>query len=138
MTDSTDEYGQLPSAAALWHFPARVDRVVDGDTIDVSFDLGMRIQATRQRVRLYGVDTAEIYGVAQDSDEYERGIEHNDFVEEWLTDAAERSSGSEFPLRCYTLKGVGKYGRWLVDILDDDGLSLVGALYAEYGDEVSY
>lgn len=134
----TDEYGQLPPDSGVWHFPAQTGRVVDGDTVDVTFDLGMRIQAIDQRVRLYGVDTAEIYGVDKESDEYERGIEHKQFVEAWLSDAVEQASDDEFPLRCYTLKGAGKYGRWLADVLSPEGESLVAALHDEYGDEVAY
>jgi hypothetical protein len=44
----------------------------------------------------------------------------------------------EWYLRCYTLKGKGKYGRWLADVLNVEGNSLVAALYDEFGDEVAY
>lgn len=135
---STPAYGQLPSTEDIWYFPARVERIVDGDTIDLTFDLGMRIQANRQRIRLYGVDTAETYGVDKDSDEYARGMEQKQFVIKWLEDAAQQAPAADFPIRCYTLKGAGKYGRWLCDILNANDESLVGALFDEYGQEVSY
>lgn len=135
---TTPAYGQLPPESDVWHFPARVERVVDGDTIDMTFDLGMRIHASRQRVRLYGVDTAETYGVDMESEEYARGQEQAEFVADWLLDAEEQLPDAEFPLRCYTLKAAGKYGRWLVDILDSEDESLVGALFDEYGSAIAY
>ena len=42
-------------------YKAHVDRVVDGDTFDVTVDLGFRI-TTYQRLRLAGVETPEVRG----------------------------------------------------------------------------
>ena len=42
----------------LYMYKARVNRVVDGDTIDVTRDHGMRVYS-EQRVRILGVDTPE-------------------------------------------------------------------------------
>lgn len=39
-------------------YKATVDNVIDGDTLDVSIDLGFKL-TTRQRVRLAGIDTPE-------------------------------------------------------------------------------
>jgi len=36
-----------------------VDRVVDGDTVDVNIDLGFNTWLMKRRVRLMGVDTPE-------------------------------------------------------------------------------
>lgn len=128
-----EQYGQLPPDSDVWHFPARVGRVVDGDTLDMTFDLGMRVRANKQRVRLYGVDTAEVYGVSEGTEEYQKGKRHSSFVADWV---AKREKPG-FPLSCYTMKGEGKYGRWLVDIVDNQGNSLVSALFDKFGDEVS-
>jgi micrococcal nuclease len=43
---------------ALFHYRAKLLRVVDGDTIDVSIDLGFRTHCS-QRLRLVEVDTPE-------------------------------------------------------------------------------
>ena len=42
----------------LYHYKAKIDRVVDGDTVDVSIDLGFDMHS-RQRVRLWGINTPE-------------------------------------------------------------------------------
>ena len=43
----------------MYEYKAIVDRVVDGDTIDVDIDLGFSTTLTKQRVRLAGIDTPE-------------------------------------------------------------------------------
>ena len=40
-------------------YNAILDRVVDGDTIDVHLDLGFSVFLNKQRVRLHGIDTPE-------------------------------------------------------------------------------
>lgn len=45
----------------MYRFKGMIHRVVDGDTYDVILDLGFSI-AYKIRVRLRGVDTAEIFG----------------------------------------------------------------------------
>jgi endonuclease YncB( thermonuclease family) len=44
----------------LWTYPARVLRVVDGDTLDIAVDLQLGRRAF-PRLRLRGVDTSELY-----------------------------------------------------------------------------
>lgn len=40
-------------------YKCRLDRVIDGDTVDVDVDLGFDIWMSRQRIRLRGIDTPE-------------------------------------------------------------------------------
>ena len=40
-------------------YHCELDRVVDGDTIDVSIDLGFKVWLHKERVRLLGIDTPE-------------------------------------------------------------------------------
>lgn len=42
----------------MWTYLAKVEKVVDGDTIDVSIDLGFNVWH-KTRMRLLGIDTAE-------------------------------------------------------------------------------
>ena len=62
----------------LWQYRADVERVVDGDTLDLSIDLGFGVILTgdEARVRLQNIDTAEIFGTAKDSEEYAAGHAH--------------------------------------------------------------
>lgn len=108
----------------MWTYQATVERVVDGDTLDLDIDLGFRIHS-RQRVRLHGVDTPEIHGVRRDSEEYALGMAAVSFVEEWLDARRVRAEG---PTGAYMERAVvirsydggkpraGKYGRWLVEV----------------------
>ena len=38
----------------MYEYIFRLDRVVDGDTIDVDLDLGFDVMLKKQRIRLYG------------------------------------------------------------------------------------
>lgn len=52
----------------MYEYRARVNKVVDGDTVDVDIELGFDIVLTGQRVRIMGIDTPE----SRTSDEVEK------------------------------------------------------------------
>lgn len=121
----------------LWQYRADIERVVDGDTLDLRIDLGFGIILTgdEARVRLLGIDTAEIYGSPRSSEEYTTGKRHQAFVDGWVSDGA----GDEWPFYLQTRKDDerGKYGRWLAVIVRRvDGSNLNDALVEEFGDAV--
>jgi micrococcal nuclease len=89
-------------------FQARLDRVVDGDTVDLVVDLGFRTRKT-VRVRVRGIDTAEVYGVEKGSEEYQRGTQHSDCARTCF-DA--NTGDAEGPFVLVAEKDHGKYGRW--------------------------
>lgn len=86
----------------MYEYLAKVDRVVDGDTVDLIVDLGFFIN-TRMRVRLRGVDAPEVRG-----EERPEGLAATAFVQEQIPD------GCRVIIRTYK---VGKYGRYIADIL---------------------
>ena len=43
----------------MYEYKCRIDRVVDGDTVDVDIDLGFGVWLREERVRMYGIDTPE-------------------------------------------------------------------------------
>ena len=43
----------------MYEYKAELDRVVDGDTVDVDIDLGFKVWLRSERVRLMGIDTPE-------------------------------------------------------------------------------
>ncbi|MFB6274174.1 MAG: thermonuclease family protein [Salinibacter sp.] len=112
-------------------FQARLERVIDGDTVDLLVDLGFRTRK-RVRVRIQGVDTEEIYGVEEDSEEFRRGKRHAEFARSWF----EAHAGDEaWPLILSTEKDHGKYGRWPERIVSKEtGTAYREALVNEFPD----
>jgi len=84
-----------------------VKRVVDGDTLDLEFDLGFKI-STRQRVRLARIDTPELR--SRDKQERENAQQAQRYVESRLKQSKD--------IKVVTYK-TGKFGRYLVDIFID-------------------
>lgn len=91
-----------------YRYKAKILRVVDGDTLDVEFDLGMYTKRT-ERVRLFGINTPETYGVKKESQEYILGTAAKNFVTEQCTKAAEVVMDTKKDKK-------GKYGRYLATV----------------------
>ena len=43
----------------MYQYKCKINKVLDGDTVDIDLDLGFNIVLTNQRVRMAGVDTPE-------------------------------------------------------------------------------
>ena len=43
----------------MYEYKCKIERVIDGDTVDVSIDLGFGIWLYNERVRIMGIDTPE-------------------------------------------------------------------------------
>jgi micrococcal nuclease len=85
-----------------------VDRIVDGDTIDVTLDLGFDIHH-KTRVRLYGINTPEKR--TRDLEEKKRGYAASERLAELLrTESTSSETRSDIVLQT---KEKGKYGRYL-------------------------
>lgn len=110
------ESNMEPIAEPWWLYRARPTNVVDGDTIDVTVDMGFDIRRGL-RVRLADVDTAEIYGPnSGDEEEYQRGLDHKHFVTIFFEQALSEWHG-EWPILLATDKDeTGKYGRYIARI----------------------
>jgi len=96
----------------MYNYSAKLDRVVDGDTIDLVIDIGFKM-TTNQRIRLAYIDTPETFRQKHDSEEYKAGMVSKNFV-------VKRLEENQNELRIETLKDTGKYGRyigiiWLAD-----------------------
>jgi len=63
-----------------------ITKVVDGDTLDVIFDLGFSM-FIKQRVRLDGIDTPELF--SGDENEKKFGLDAKEFVEKWISEQKE-------------------------------------------------
>lgn len=108
----------------MYQYKAKLDRIIDGDTMDVVIDLGFKI-TTHQRIRLSGINTPETYNVKKDSEEYKKGMESKLFVEQRLA-----ANNNEMTL--VTEKTTEKYGRYLGTIsLADSPVTLNDELVAK-------
>tara|TARA_R100001082_G_C4307418_1_gene135212 strand:+ start:73 stop:558 length:486 start_codon:yes stop_codon:yes gene_type:complete len=99
-----------PNRISCWNYKvSKVDRVVDGDTVDVTIDLGFDL-SIKQRVRVAGVDTPEKR--TRDLEEKKLGTDATYWLEDKLDDAV--NDGFELTIRTELDKGAtGKYGRLL-------------------------
>ena len=98
-----------------------IDRVLDGDTIDVTIDLGFDLYK-KERVRVAGVDTPEKR--TRNLEEKELGIDATNWLKKKLEDTI-NGDGDELTVRTELHGGVGKYGRllgWLY--INEDEISL--------------
>tara|TARA_Y100001972_G_C7415356_1_gene214943 strand:- start:60 stop:473 length:414 start_codon:yes stop_codon:yes gene_type:complete len=85
-----------------------INRVVDGDTIDVTIDLGFDLYK-KERVRIAGVDTPEKR--TRDLEEKELGIDATNWLKDKLEGAV--NGDDDLIIRTELDGGVGKYGRLL-------------------------
>ena len=110
-----------PSRKSCYNFRViKINRVVDGDTIDVTIDLGFDLYK-KERVRVAGVDTPEKR--TRDLEEKALGLDATNWMKEKL-DAAVKGE-DDLVIRTELVGGMGKYGRllgWLY--LGDGSLSL--------------
>ena len=97
-----------------------LEKVVDGDTIDVVINLGFDV-CTKQRVRLLGIDTPE--SRTRDLEEKKFGLLSKKKLKEWCLKAVQSEKDDiEIQLRCPEADSRGKFGRILAEIwVSEDG-----------------
>jgi len=119
------------SESKMYEYKCELDRVVDGDTVDVDIDLGFGIWLRKERVRVMGIDTPEsrtsdpiekIFGKAA-SARLKELIEHDCI----LCTTKDRSGEDER----------GKFGRVLGDFKLEDGRMVTDVMIDE-GHAVAY
>lgn len=93
-----------------YKYKATVRSIYDGDTITADIDLGFGVILSKQKIRLYGIDTPELRG-----EDRPDGLISRD----WLRD---KIDGKEIILETIKDK-TGKYGRWL-GIIHFEGVNL--------------
>ena len=98
----------------------KINKVVDGDTIDVLIDLGFDLYK-KERVRIAGVDTPEKR--TRDLEEKALGLDATYWMKDKLTETIK--GDEELIIRTELKGGTGKYGRllgWLY--INEDVISL--------------
>jgi micrococcal nuclease len=105
-------------------YNAILERVVDGDTIDVTLDLGFSVKLHKQRIRLAGIDTPE---------SRTRNLEEKALGKKASARLSELCVGS-FKIKSL---GKGKYGRILAIPYTEDSEDICEMLITE-GHAVEY
>ncbi len=106
-----------PSRKSCYNFRVtEINKVLDGDTIDVTIDLGFELYK-KERVRIAGVDTPEKR--TRNLEEKALGIDATDWLKGKLEGAI--NGDDDLVIRTELEGGVGKYGRLLGWLYIGDG-----------------
>lgn len=96
----------------VFYYKAKVIRIIDGDTIDLSVDLGFGI-FKNLRARLWGINAPEL--TKANTEQYSKAMQAKTFLEDWI----KRNTVDNHIIICShdgkALKQ-GKFGRWLVEV----------------------
>ena len=106
----------------MYEYACKVERVVDGDTIDVVLDLGFDI-LYKSRVRLYGIDTPE--SRTRNLDEKARGKMASAFLKEAI------DNGTKVVIQTKLKDSRGKFGRVLGYVVVD-GININQSMIDNY------
>jgi micrococcal nuclease len=106
----------------MYEYACKVERVVDGDTIDVVLDLGFDI-LYKSRVRLYGIDTPE--SRTRNLDEKARGKMASAFLKEAI------DNGTKVVIQTKLKDSRGKFGRVLGNVVVD-GININQSMIDNY------
>jgi micrococcal nuclease len=111
----------------MYTYNAKLDRVVDGDTIDALVDLGFDTWK-KVRIRMHGIDAWE--SRTRDLEEKEKGLDAKNRLIELL-----ENNQNEFILVSH---GVGKFGRCLGEIFLAPGDDSINNLLIAEGHAKQY
>ena len=74
-------------AGEVWALPVAVVQVVDGDTLELNYNLGFNMRRSA-RARLLGVNTAEVFGVDPRTAKAAEGHKQAEWVRAWVAAGA--------------------------------------------------
>jgi micrococcal nuclease len=103
----------------MYQYSAVVQKVVDGDTMEIDIDLGLSVWIHSEKIRLYGIDTPEVYGVKKGSPEWVLGNKSSEFVKMYVKE-------KDFVIIDTYKDKKEKYGRYLALVyikIDENVLS---------------
>ena len=104
----------------MFQYKATITDVIDGDTFDMDIDLGFHIHI-HERVRLFGIDTPEKFGVEKDLGLIVKQYAINNFLGKEVIIKSEKVD---------TAADTDSFGRWLVivNIYGEDIRDIYNAL----------
>ena len=97
----------------MYEYKALINRVIDGDTVDIDIDLGFGIWMKDERIRVMGIDTPEL----RTSDKLEKvfGLAAKDRLKELIPEGSVQILKTEIDKDGEDAKG--KFGRILGDFI---------------------
>jgi len=109
----------------MYEYKCKVNKVIDGDTVDVDIDLGFGVVLTDERVRIMGIDTPE----SRTRDKVEKlfGLASKKRLKELLSKQCVLKT--EINKNGEDMKG--KFGRVLGDFVASDGRMITDILIKE-------
>lgn len=117
----------------MYEYKALINRVVDGDTVDVDIDLGFGVWLHDERVRIMGIDTPE--SRTRDLVEKAFGLASKARLKELIPEGTVQTLKTEVDKDGEDAKG--KFGRILGDFLSEGGRRVTEILIEE-GHAVDY
>jgi micrococcal nuclease len=100
----------------MYEYACKVNKVLDGDTVDIDLDLGFNVVLAGQRVRMAGVDTPE--SRTANTEEKPRGL----LSKKKLTD---KLTGAKCKIRTFKPdNNDDKFGRILGEFILEDGTNV--------------
>ena len=100
----------------MYVYRCKINKVVDGDTVEIDLDLGFNIVLAKQKVRMAGIDTPE--SRTSNEEEKKRGMISKKKLAEKLP------VGSWQKIQTMKADSNDKFGRILGVFLMEDGMSL--------------
>lgn len=101
----------------MYEYSCKINKVLDGDTVDINLDLGFNIVLANQRVRMAGIDTPE--SRTTNAEEKVRGLLSKKKLTEKL------NSSKWCKIRTFKSdNNDDKFGRILGEFILDDGTNL--------------
>jgi len=94
-----------------YRYAAKIDRVIDGDSIEITISCGFDVYLAKQNCRLYGIDTSETRGGTNELKQL--GILAKNYVKESLPEGTNVIIETRLDRR-------GKFGRILADVYVGD------------------
>ena len=91
----------------MYEYKVTIDRIIDGDPVDVDINLGFGVLLAKKRVRLYGIDTPE--SRTRNLEEKSRGLLSKRFL------SLQCPVGSSAKLISHD---IGKFGRILGELFE--------------------
>ncbi len=100
----------------MYEYSCKINKVLDGDTVDINLDLGFNVILVNQRVRMVGVDTPE--SRTSNAEEKPRGL----LSKKKLT---EKLSSSNCKIKTFKPdNNDDKFGRILGEFILEDGTNV--------------